>query len=337
MAKRRLSKQQQRRIQDSQKQRIQRSRESAIELEDSTLGQEQEGLVIANFGQKLVVESTDGSHIRCTTKPTLEAIVCGDRVIWQAIEEQADTGLVVALLPRHSLLNRPGFGGKVKPVAANIDRMFIVTAPLPALNEGMLDRYLVAAETSGIEAVIVFNKTDLLSDEQRLEVEAILEVYAGLGYPILYTSTRLEHGMDSLLEALRGRISILVGQSGVGKSSLVNLLLPHEDIKVGEVSEYSSKGAHTTTTARLYHLDGGGELIDSPGVREFGLALIEPQQLAQGYREFRPFLGHCRFRDCNHRDSEGCEIQAAVERGDISQKRYQSYLRVLESLEQGNR
>jgi len=337
MAKRRLSKQQQRRIQDSQNQRIQRSRDGVKELEESALGPEQQGLVIANFGQKLVVEAADGRHVRCTAKPTLEAVVCGDRVIWQAIEQQADSGLVVALLPRHSLLNRPGFGGKVKPVAANIDRIFIVTAPLPALNEGMLDRYLVASEASGIEAVIVFNKTDLLNDEQRGELEAVLDLYARLGYPTLYTSTKLEHGMDSLLEALRGRTSILVGQSGVGKSSLVRLLLPHEEIKVGEVSQSSNKGAHTTTTARLYHLDGGGELIDSPGVREFGLARIEPQALAQGYREFRPFLGRCRFRDCNHRDSEGCEIQAAVERGEISQKRYQSYLRVLESLEQGNR
>jgi ribosome biogenesis GTPase len=338
MAKRRLSKQQQRRIQDSQERRIERSRDRLPEMDEARLGREQEGLVIANFGRQLIVEAGDGRHISCKVKPTLEAIVSGDRVVWQAIEEQqADSGLVVALLPRRSLLSRPGFGGKPKPVAANIDRIFIVTAPLPALNEGMLDRYLVAAESSGIDAAIVFNKTDLLDETGRREAEAILAVYAGLGYPVLYTSTKLEHGMDSLLDALRGSTSILVGQSGVGKSSLIGLLLPHEEIKVGDVSMASRKGAHTTTAARLYHLQGGGELIDSPGVREFGLASIEPQALAAGFREFRPFLGHCRFRDCNHRDAEGCEVQSAVQRGEIGRRRYESYLRILESLEQGNR
>lgn len=337
MAKRRLSKQQQRRIQDGQQKRIERSREALPDLEQLALGQEQQGLVIANFGQQVIVESADGRPYSCVVKPAVEAIVCGDRVIWQGIEEQEDSGVVVALLPRHSLLSRPGFGGKVKPVAANIDCIFVVTAPLPALNEGMLDRYLVAAEATGITAIIVFNKTDLLSEAERVDTEAILAVYAELGYEVIYTSTKLEHGLDTLLQRLEGKTSVFVGQSGVGKSSLVGMLLPEEEIKVGDVSMASRKGAHTTTTARLYHLESGGDLIDSPGVREFGLLQISTDQLAECFREFRPYNGQCRFRDCNHRDSEGCAVQEAVKRGLISHKRYQSYLRILDSLQQGNR
>lgn len=331
MAKRRLNKQQQRRIQDQQQRRI----DIVQDTGEHALGTEQEGLVISHFGQQVIVESQQGQAYSCVVKPALEALVCGDRVIWQAEEGERDSGLVVALLPRSSLLQRPGFGGRLKPVAANIDRMFIVTAPLPALNTGMLDRYLVAAEDSGIEAVIVFNKVDLLSEQERRELDETLREYRRLEYQIIHTSCKQDHGMDTLVEALRDRTSILVGQSGVGKSSLIAHLLPKHEIKIGEVSQASRKGSHTTTSARLYHLPMGGRLIDSPGVREFGLALIEPPALAQGFREFRPLLGHCRFRDCNHRDTEGCEIRSAVARGVISQERYQSYLRILESLEQG--
>lgn len=336
MAKRRLSKQQQRRILEKQQRHISRSEQDEEPTGDIVLGQEQEGLVIANYGKQLIVETESRGLVSCLARPTLQSVVCGDRVIWQPIEE-ADRGIIVAIQPRRSLLERPGFAGKVKPVAANIDSMLVVTAPLPELNEGMLDRYLISAEAIGIEARIVFNKLDLLDETSRGEYESRLDVYRRLGYPVLHTSTKLAHGMDELLEALQGRTSILVGQSGVGKSSLVSLLLPHEEIRIGDISLASHKGGHTTTTARLYHLDCGGDLIDSPGVREFGLVRIEEDMLADCFREFREYSDRCRFRDCNHRDSEDCAVIEAVAQGDIDQRRYQSYLRILESLQQGNR
>ncbi|MBD3670884.1 MAG: small ribosomal subunit biogenesis GTPase RsgA [Gammaproteobacteria bacterium] len=336
MAKRRLSNQQSRRIQNKRK-HIQQSG-TDLEADTGSLASEvQSGLVIANHGKHLIIETEQRTQIRCVARPTLETVVSGDRVLWQAIESDPESGVVVALQARKSLLQRPGFGGKVKPVAANIDRMFIITASLPELNEGMLDRYLVSAEASDIEAIIVFNKTDLLGEAQLESYEQRLTIYRELGYKLIFTSTKRAHGMDELLAQLRDKTSILVGQSGVGKSSLVNLLLPEETIKIGDISEANRKGGHTTTATRLYHLAQGGDLIDSPGVREFGLVQIERVALSDCYREFRQYSANCRFRDCNHRDAKACAVIEAVQAGKITQKRYQSYLRILESLEQGNR
>lgn len=330
MTKRHLTKQQKRRIHDNQQQRIARAKND--DTEDLPDSPEQTGLVIANYGKQLVIESTDTEHILCRSKQNLGSVVCGDRVIFHATDEQ-HRGLIVAILPRRSFLSRPGFAGKIKAIAANIDRIFIVTAAIPELNEGMLDRYLVAAEQNQLEAIIVFNKLDLLDEHQRNDVEVRLGLYQTLGYKVIYTSSKLEHGLDQLLQELQNYISIMVGQSGVGKSSLIQQLIPKTEIRIGEISEATGKGAHTTTTSRLYHLDSGGDLIDSPGVREFGITEISLDALTDAFREFRPLLGQCQFRNCEHlQHSAGCAIIAAIATGDVSEQRYLSYLRIRESL-----
>ena len=191
--------------------------------------------------------------------------------------------------------------GKLKPVAANIDQIVVVIASRPSFEQGMLDRYLVAAEIIGARPAVVFNKADLLNDEARARLERKLALYSGLGYPLLFTSTRTTDGLKDLHAQLRHHTSVLVGQSGVGKSSLVQALLPERAVRIGDLSNVTGLGRHTTTTAMLYHLPDGGDLIDSPGVRDFALWPVDAQTLARGFVEFRPWLGHCKFRDCNHR------------------------------------
>lgn len=329
---RRLTKQQQRKVEQIQQQRLQRARRggAAADIETGELGEEREGLVVARYGATLDVEDDQGTCHRCQLRQNIEEMVCGDRVIWQAAPD--GSGVVVALAPRRNVLCRPDFKGRIKLVASNIDQIMVVCAVVPELSTGLIDRYLVAAEATGILPLIVINKTDLLAPSAREELDGRLAPYRRLGYPVIHTSARALHGLDELVAALRGHTSILVGHSGVGKSSLVQALLPDAQIRVGELSEASGKGMHTTTTAVLYHLPQGGDLIDSPGIREFGLWEITPEQAAAGFIEFRPFLGQCRFRDCSHHHEPGCAIRAAAENGAISRERLESYYRIAASL-----
>ncbi|MEM8132975.1 small ribosomal subunit biogenesis GTPase RsgA, partial [Morganella morganii] len=198
-----------------------------------------------------------------------------------------------------------------------------------------IDRYLVACETLGVEPLIVLNKIDLLNDESRDQVNDLMNIYRNIGYRVLEVSGYTNEGIDALTAALAGRISIFAGQSGVGKSSLLNTLLPENaDILVNNVSDVSGLGQHTTTASRLYHFPHGGDVIDSPGVREFGLWHLTPEQVTQGYTEFRDYLGGCKFRDCKHGDDPGCALREAVENGEISAERFENYHRILESMAQ---
>lgn len=291
------------------------------------------GVVVANFGAEAVVEDAAGKLQRCKPRRQLGQLVCGDRVRFR----HAGHGecRIEVLEPRRSELARPDARGHKKVIAANIDQILVVTAAKPAFSPGLVDRYLVAAEVLGIPPVIILNKIDLLADAERRQLDAQLEEFARLGYRILHTSTKSAHGLDELLPILQHRTSIFVGQSGVGKSSLINALLPDAAARVGAISDATGKGTHTTTVAWLYHLpDRQGDVIDSPGVREFGLWDINPAQLARGFREFAPLAEQCRFRDCLHDKEPGCAVRAAVETGEISRRRYESYLRMLSSLAQ---
>ncbi len=290
----------------------------------------QTGLVLAHYGQASLVESASGDVIRCTTRKNLPRTVCGDRVQWRASSPR--DGVITAVLDRHTILSRPDQNGRSRPIAANIDQIIIVIASKPSFEPGMLDRYLAAAELIGASPVIVVNKSDLLDADGREKLQQRLAVYPTIGYSLVFTSTRNTDGLKDLHNHLSGHTSILVGQSGVGKSSLVQALLPDVDIRTGSLSQVTGLGRHTTTVAMLYHVPGGGDLIDSPGVRDFTLNAVAPELLQKGFREFAPYLGQCRFHNCRHVSEPGCAIQNAARAGAINILRLENYRELVKAM-----
>jgi ribosome biogenesis GTPase len=283
--------------------------------------------VIVNYGRNLLVEDAKGALSLCVWRRGINTPVCGDRVRWLASGE--GEGVVEAIDERRTLLARAAGNRHSKPLAANIDQTVIEAATEPALDSFLIDKYTVAAELAGATPLIVINKSDLLSDAARRDIDALLEEYRAIGYRCLFTSAKHNTGIDAFRTRLADRTSILVGQSGVGKSSLIKRLLPALDIATGRLSSASGQGRHTTTATTLYHLPCSGSLIDSPGVRDFHLGKVEPAELGRGFREFRPWLGECRFRDCLHRGEPGCAVLAAQAQGHISARRMESYRRLL--------
>jgi ribosome biogenesis GTPase len=296
-------------------------------LEPAEGGPQRRGLVISHFGQQLDIEVLDGedkgSIVRCHQRSNLDPLVAGDDVIWQ--QQGAASNVVIAPLPRRSVLRRPNMLGELKPVAANIDTLVVVIAPQPEPHANLVDRYLVAAENHALKPLLVLNKSDLPDDGKRAQLLALLASYAELGYPTMTVSCRTRDGLAQLEERLAAGTSIFVGQSGVGKSALVNALLPGVNTLEGTLSEGVTKGRHTTTSARLFHFPAGGNLIDSPGIREFGLTHLDATALLRGFIEFHPFLDGCRFRDCKHEREPGCRLQEAVAQGRIDPRRLSSY------------
>lgn len=337
MSKNKLSKGQQRRVKANHERRLSKTVEKQ-DTDDAQFDEGREGTVISRFGQHADVESADGSVHRCHIRRTIRSLVTGDKVVWRPAKESAEQvskkGIVEAVHPRTSVLTRPDFYDGVKPIAANIDQIIIVSAILPELSLNIIDRYLVACETLDIEPLLVLNKTDLLDAEGRKWVDEQMDIYRKIGYRVLMVSSYRAEGLAELEQALVDRISIFAGQSGVGKSSLLNRLLGLEEnqILVNDVSDNSGLGQHTTTASRLYHFPGGGDVIDSPGVREFGLWHLAPEQITQGFVEFHDYLGHCKYRDCRHDNDPGCALREAVERGEIAETRFENYHRILESM-----
>ena len=286
----------------------------------------QQGLVVAAHGANLWVEDDTGKRRLCRNHPRQPRPVCGDRIEWRP--DGASAGHVVRILPRRSELRRPARRGGHRVLAANVDLMVVTIAPRPAPDPFLVDRYLVAARLLGMDAAVFMNKADLLDDTTRSEAQSLLAEFANLGYTTGLCTCHKNQGLAPLRECLAGRTGILVGQSGVGKSSLVRELVPDSDARIGELSAASGEGRHTTTTASLYHLPGGGDLIDSPGVRDFRLWPVDARELSRGFVEFAD-LPPCRFTDCSHRQEPGCNVIAAVAEARISQRRYRSYLRIL--------
>nr|WP_269468580.1 small ribosomal subunit biogenesis GTPase RsgA [Alteromonas sp. ASW11-130] len=298
-----------------------------------------EGRVVGRFGKHADVEVYDdeGHQIyRCHIRRTIASVVCGDDVLISKDENTSATrqGVIEIVKDRRSILSRPDYYDGIKPVAANIDQIIIVSAVLPAVSLNIIDRYLVACEHINIHPLIVMNKVELLSSEAEKQLKADLQIYQELGYTTIYTSCKTTVGLDELNTQLSAQTNIFVGQSGVGKSSLINQILPQAHEVVGDVSETSGLGQHTTTAAKLLHLPCGGDLIDSPGVREFGLWHLTQEEVTWGFIEFRQFVGGCKFRDCKHLNDPGCMIRKAVENGEINQTRFDSYHKILATMEE---
>lgn len=336
MSKTRLSNNQLRRVSAKHKQRLAQSEahDSSSDASDDTLFMSpQSGLVISRFGKLADVESHQGEIYRCNIRRTLPALVTGDRVVWRPSKDKQTYGVIEGLHDRRSELVRPDFYDGVKLVAANIDQIIIVTSILPELSLNIIDRYLVACEATQICPILVINKIDLCTPEQRNTIGQQVELYRQLGYFVFMLSCLTGEGIAEFKQALHHKISIFVGQSGVGKSSMINYLHPMPiRVSVGDVSENSGLGQHTTTATTLYHLIDGGDIIDSPGIREFGLWHLEPAQILQGFREFHAFLGGCQFRDCDHLTTPGCALQTAVNEHHISASRLENYHRILQSI-----
>ena len=301
------------------------------------------GIVLEGTGGVWRVRTDAGDTIEASLRGRLKKdspaggdpapkLTVGDRVIVEH-DDHARAWAIEAIEPRRSQLGRRAPGGKrgERVLAANVDQVVLVFAiASPEPHVGMLDRFLTIAEANELPARIVVNKLDLASREQ---AEARFGLYARIGYPLHFTSVRQRQGLQTLRAELVDRASVFTGPSGVGKSSLLNALYPGLELRIGEISESVNKGRHTTVGGYLHPTPDGGYVVDTPGLREVGLWGVPPVVLDDCFPEFRPLLGACRFGDCAHRAEPGCVVRAAVERGDIAESRYASYLKLREELE----
>ena len=276
------------------------------------------GRVTACYGRRYRVEFADGHVTECVTRGKRSEIACGDRVMADAAQ-----GVIETVEPRSSLLYRSD-AFRQKLIAANVTQLLVVTAATPSIDENLLNRCIIAAEAAGIRTAIVQNKIDL---PEATAASAMLALYQSLGYTIVPMCAKRD--VSPLRAALRNNVSVLVGQSGTGKSTTINSLLPDAAVRVGALSEALETGRHTTTRAELYHLDTESDIIDSPGLQEFGLHHIPSEEIASCFVEFRPWLGQCRFRDCRHLNEPDCAIENACREGAIAQRRIAIYRTVL--------
>jgi ribosome biogenesis GTPase len=284
----------------------------------------QPGLVIAAFGKRYDVELPDGRLSGCVTRGKKSDLACGDRVRIQLTSD--NEGVVESTDPRSSLLYRSN-AFRSKLLAANVTQIVIVLAAVPSFYEELLSRCLIAAEAAGIRALIVLNKADLPETDAAMQR---LAPYGALGYRVQPLAAKQD--ATPLLPWLKGQRSVLVGQSGMGKSTLVNALLPEVNARTQEISTVLDSGKHTTTSARLYHLDDNSDLIDSPGLQEFGLNHLDRDALERAFVEFRPYLGKCRFNNCRHLKEPDCAILEAVAKKKIIPARLETYHKLMEEL-----
>ncbi|SAK48217.1 ribosome-associated GTPase [Caballeronia glebae] len=302
------------------------------EFKRPSVGARFEGTVIAAHGRHYLVTPEDGgAMLQCFPRGKKSELAVGDRVVYE--QSSADQGVIVEIGERRNLLYRSD-QFKSKLFAANLDQLLIVLGTEPHFSEDLLGRALISAEAHGLESLIVLNKIDV--ESALAPARARLAPYRELGYTVIELSAKMAPGeVHPQLDArLKDRATILLGQSGMGKSTLVNLLVPDADAATREISSALNSGRHTTTFTRLYDLPGGGALIDSPGFQEFGLHHLSEGQLERAFADFRPYLGHCRFYNCHHLHEPGCAVLEAVDAGKIRPARHALYVQLVHEASQ---
>lgn len=289
-------------------------------------GETVQGQVIAAYGRHYRVRLADGSVIHCFPRGKKSDLACGDRIT--VVRTAHDQGSVSAIGPRSSLIYRSD-EYREKIIAANVTQVVVVVAGRPMFDQNLLHRCLVAAEQQGLATLIALNKADL-AEETRAAQEK-LRACEALGYRVVPLAAKRD--ISPLRRLLTGHTSVLVGQSGMGKSTIVNSLVPDAQAQTGEISEALRSGRHTTTHARLYRLDGESQIIDSPGMQSFGLHHLPAKELVEGFPEFRPLVGRCRFGDCRHLVEPGCAVLDALNAGDIARTRWETYRKLRDELD----
>jgi ribosome biogenesis GTPase len=288
------------------------------------------GVVLASYGRGVLVQASSAGEtpLRCSLKGRKQRIVCGDKVSWK-YQPANDGASVEAIEPRRNLVERIDSRGRAEPVAANIDQLAVVVAPEPSPDWFLVDRYWAGARLKDIATVMVVNKSDLGFDA----VQEQLAEYRQIGLTCLEVASRSQHGIPELRAELQGRVTMLVGQSGVGKSSLVNTLVPEAEAQTSELTR-DAEGKHTTTTARWYQLDTSSAIVDAPGVRDFAPPASLMRAAERGFVEMLDLSAGCRFNDCRHLEEPGCAVRTALSERKISSRRYESYRRLVRLYEE---
>ena len=281
-----------------------------------------DGQIIAAFGRHYSIETEYGEILSCVMRGKKSGVTCGDQV--ELKSTTPGQGVIERIKPRSTLLYRSD-GFKEKIIAANVSQIIIVVASVPSFSEELITRCLVAAESEAIQVLIVLNKVDLIESTRRAAEK--LSLYKALGYPLLQMSA--QKSVAVLQPYLKGHLSVLAGQSGMGKSTLLNALIPEAKRATAEISTALDSGVHTTTHSHLYHIDSDSDIIDSPGIQEFGLSHIKDENLAWGFVEFHPYIGQCKFNNCRHISEPSCALIQAVQEGKINARRLAFYHKLL--------
>ncbi len=281
------------------------------------------GTVVAGFGRETVVRADGGELLRATARSRDLQPVCGDRVMLSGVG--AGRAVIEAIDPRRNVFSRSS-RHRTKVLAANVSQVVVLVACEPSFSDELMCRFLAAAELAGLPALIALNKTDLA--ERRDDALRMLEPFRGLGYPLVELAGK--HDAHPLLPYLHRHRSLLAGQSGMGKSTLVKTLVPQAEVRIGEISRFLDSGRQSTTAARLYVLDDSSEIVDTPGVSEFGLAGLDARGISACFREFGAYAGRCRFQDCRHLSEPGCGVREATLSGAVHPRRLALYQRIVQ-------
>lgn len=305
-------------------------------------------LVYKSTGSWYLAKNEAGRFYNCRIKgrfkmdkeiTSTNPIAVGDVVNIEVEDIEEESAMITEILQRKNYIVRssPHHKKHIHIVASNLDQSLIIaTLKDPRTSTGFIDRYLVTCEAYHIPAIIVFNKADTLDEEDKLHYDFLYDLYTQVGYPVYLIAAELGQGLDVMKDLLKDKVSLFTGHSGVGKSTLINQLIPDMDIRVQEVSAWSGKGMHTTTFAEMHDLPGGGQIIDTPGIRELGVVNISRQELSGYYPEMKKVLVHCKYNNCLHFNEPGCAVKEAVNQQEISVERYANYLKIYETIDDKN-